>query len=151
MPQARKTTASKRKKAGQKKPAQPRKQSKPTTRGTFRFRSKFEAGIATSLKKRGQPFTYEGLTLLYRIESSYCPDFILENGIIVEAKGVFDAADRRKMLAVRDQHPDLDIRLCFQNARVKLSKAKRSLTYGQWADRHDFIWTEGFIPSTWFK
>ena len=58
--------------------------------------------------------------------------------------------DRRKMLAVKAAHPNIDIRLCFQNAKVKLSRAPRSLTYGQWADRHGFVWCQGHIPTTWF-
>ena len=54
------------------------------------------------------------------------------------------------MLAVQKQHPDLDIRLCFQNAKDKISRAKRSITYGQWATRHGFKWSSGSIPQEWY-
>lgn len=118
--------------------------------GTSRFRSKFEAGVAASLVKRGLAFDYESRALPYTIESIYTPDFVLPNGVIVETKGIFDADDRRKMVAVKAAHPHLDIRLCFQKADVRLSRAPKSLTYWQWAERHGFIWCEGHIPTTWY-
>jgi hypothetical protein len=119
--------------------------------GTSRFRSKFEAAVALSLTKRGLSFSYEGRALPYKIEAIYTPDFILPNGVIVEAKGYFSPEDRRKMVAVRDSHPHLDIRILFQNADVKLSRAPRSLTLWQWAERNRFIWAEGNVPTTWFN
>ena len=48
--------------------------------------------------------------LAYR---TYTPDFVLHNGIIIETKGMFTAADRRKHLAIKKQHPALDIRFVF--------------------------------------
>lgn len=114
-----------------------------------RYRSKFEASVAASLKQRGLAFGYESLPLPYTISAVYTPDFVLPNGVIVETKGLFDSDDRRKMAAVKAQHPDLDIRLCFMKADVKLSRAPRSLTYWQWAERHGFLWCEGNIPTTW--
>lgn len=102
------------------------------------------------MSKRGLPFGYEKQALLYRIEATYTPDFCLPNGVVVETKGHFPPEDRRKMLAVKAQHPELDIRLCFQNADVRLSRAPRALTYWQWAERHGFLWCQGHIPTTWF-
>ena len=102
------------------------------------------------MNKRGLAFDYERQALPYKIEATYTPDFCLPNGVLVETKGHFSPEDRRKMLAVKAQHPDLDIRLCFQNCNVKLSKAPRSLTYGQWAERHGFIWCQGHIPTSWY-
>lgn len=114
-----------------------------------RYRSKFEASVAASLKARGLQFGYEVQALAYTISAVYTPDFVLPNGVIVETKGLFDSDDRRKMVAVKAQHPDLDIRICFMKADVKLSRAPRSITYAQWAERHSFIWCEGNIPTTW--
>lgn len=102
------------------------------------------------MNKRGLTFSYEGRALPYKIEAVYTPDFILPSGVIVETKGLFDSDDRRKMVAVKEQHPHLDIRLCFMKADVKLSRAPKSLTYWQWAERHGFLWCEGHIPTTWF-
>ena len=120
------------------------------THPASKYRSKFEAGIAASLIKRSVSFSYESLVLDYIIEGRYKPDFVLPNGVIVETKGFFSPNDRRKMLCVKAQHPDLDIRLCFQNAKEKISRAKKSITYGQWATRHGFKWSSGTIPSSWY-
>ena len=124
---------------------------KRTTHPISKYRSKFEAGIAASLKQRSVQFSYESLCLDYTWEGKYKPDFILPNGVIVETKGFFSPNDRRKMLCVKAQHPDLDIRLCFQNAKEKISRAKKSLTYGQWATRNGFIWSNGTIPNDWYN
>ena len=114
------------------------------------FRSKFEATIAATLNANKIPFDYEKIDLEYCIIGSYKPDFIFKN-FIVEAKGYFSPEDRRKMLAVKEKHPSLDIRFCFQNAKTKLSRGKkRSLTYAQWAERHGFLWSHGSIPEEWY-
>ena len=42
---------------------------------------------------------------------------------------MFTAADRRKHLAIKRQHPKLDIRFVFENSRRKLRKGAKS-TYG---------------------
>ena len=120
------------------------------TKPTSRFRSKYEAAVAASLVKRGLDCKYEAQSFGYTIRSTYTPDFFLPNGVIVETKGLFSSDDRRKMLAVKSQYPLLDIRLCFMNAQVKLSKAPKSLAYWQWAERHGFPWCHGHIPTTWF-
>ena len=115
------------------------------------FRSKFEATIAKSLNANKIPYDYEKIDLEYCIIGSYKPDFIFKN-FIVEAKGYFSPEDRRKMLAVKEKHPSLDIRFCFQNAKTKLSRGKkRSLTYAQWAERHGFLWSHGSIPEEWHE
>ena len=46
----------------------------------------------------------------------------------MEAKGFFKPSDRRKMLAVKEQNPELDIRFIFQRNNT-LSKNSKT-TYG---------------------
>lgn len=121
------------------------------TKATSKYRSKFEAGIAASLEQRSVPFSYEPIVLDYVIQAKYKPDLILGNGIVVELKGFFSAQDRRKMLCVKEQHPELDIRMCFQNAKDKISRARKSITYGAWATRHGFKWASGTIPEDWYE
>ena len=115
-----------------------------------KYRSKFEAGLAAGLIQNKVNFTYEDMTLPYVIKATYKPDFILSNGVVIEAKGHFRPEDRKKLLAVKKQHPDLDIRFVFQNGNDKLTRAKRSVTYGQWATRHGFKWASGSIPQDWY-
>ena len=84
-----------------------------------RYRSGLEKEVAAYLKDNQKQVRYECLKiewedLRYR---TYTPDFILDNGIIIETKGIFDSEDRRKHLAIREQHPELDIRFIFSNSK----------------------------------
>ena len=88
------------------------------------FRSGLEHKISEYLTGLKVTFGYESVKiewedLAYR---TYTPDFVLTNGIIIETKGMFTAADRRKHLAIKRQHPKLDIRFVFENSRRKLRK-----------------------------
>ncbi len=113
------------------------------------FRSKFEEAVARDgAAKAGAPLAYETLSISYVIEASYSPDFILPSGIIVEAKGLFDADDRRKHLAIKRQHPGLDICFVFQRAKSPIRKGSKT-SYAAWCDRHGFKWAEGSIPMSW--
>lgn len=85
--------------------------------------------------------------------SKYCPDFVLtkKDGtkLYIETKGRFLTEDRQKWLLIRDQHPDLDMRLVFQNANTKIGKTS-STTYAKWADTKGFKWSDkGRIPPEW--
>ena len=135
----------------QAKSAQCQPQQLQETSSKQKYRSKFEAGIAATLNKNKVAFSYESLDLKYILSCSYCPDFILGNGIIIETKGYLSKEDRRKMLAVKEANPSLDIRFCFQNAKTKLSRGKkRSLSYGQWATKNGFLWCHKTIPADWY-
>ena len=87
---------------------------------TSKFRSGLEKDVANLLTELGVTYEYESTKIAYQISHNYCPDFVLKNGVLVETKGHFSQEDRRKMVAVKTQHPDLDIRLCFQNAAVNV-------------------------------
>lgn len=117
-----------------------------------RYRSGLERVVAEFLKQNKKNFRYEDLKiewkdLRYR---TYTPDFILDNGIIVETKGIFDNEDRRKHLAVREQHPELDIRLVFSNAKAKLYKGSKT-TYAMWCDKNEFLYSHRVIPPDWLE
>ena len=117
------------------------------------YRSGLEKRIADDLDARGVKYEYETKRIAYTVperEAKYTPDFILPNGIIVEAKGMFDTADRQKHLLVKAQHPELDLRLVFQRANAPLYKGSPT-TYAAWADKHGFIWAEKLIPPAWAK
>ena len=67
------------------------------------FRSGFEERIASQLRRCGIKYTYESLVIEYKRLSTYTPDFILPNGIIIETKGRWVTEDpaRRPGLALR--------------------------------------------------
>ncbi len=78
------------------------------------------------------------------------PRLYIANGIIVEVKGRFTSDDRRKHVAIKKQHPDLDIRFVFENSRRKLSKGAKS-TYATWCERNKFLYADRVIPEEWLK
>lgn len=116
----------------------------------IKYRSNYERIIARSLELQKVEFEYEPIYIFYQVDSKYTPDFILSNGIIVEAKGYFTPKDRGKHLLIKKQHPEKDIRFVFQNAKVKLSK-KSKTTYGEWCDNNEFKWAQGVIPVDWIN
>ena len=118
----------------------------------YGYRSGLEVTLGKYLKDLGVDAKYEAIKiewedLTYR---TYTPDFILPNGIIIEAKGLFTANDRRKHLAVKKQHPNLDIRFVFENSRRKLNKGAKS-TYATWCERNKFLYADRVIPEEWLK
>ena len=117
----------------------------------MKYRSKLEERLGRWLELNDHPFEYETLKLPYKVESVYTPDFILPNGVIIETKGWFKPEDRRKMLAVKRDHPDLDIRLVFQQPLNTLTKDSKT-TYAAWAEKHGFPWSDvHHIPPEWFQ
>ena len=116
------------------------------------YRSGLEHAISLYLKKLKHKYDYESIKiewedLAYR---TYTPDFILNNGIIIETKGRFLTTDRRKHLCIKKQHPKLDIRFVFTNSRSKLSKGAKS-TYAEWCIKHGFRYYDRIIPEDWLK
>ena len=114
------------------------------------YRSGLEEATGINLTEREVSFEYEKMkiTWLDSKERSYTPDFVLENGIIIETKGRFVSADRRKHKEIKKQYPDLDIRFVFSNSRSKLYKGAKS-TYGEWCEKHGFLYSDRTIPELW--
>ena len=84
------------------------------------FRNQFEERLGSFLDDRRIAYEYETLILGYTLEGKYKPDFILPNGIIIEAKGFFRTNAQRTLRAVQKAHPKLDIRLVFYNQNQKV-------------------------------
>jgi len=115
----------------------PKKKVKEVKKKGRKFRSKFEANVDTYIQKKNLEYGYESETLVYTL--NYYPDFIIEtqNGkVYIETKGHFPSEDRMKMLSVKKNHPDLDIRMVFmQDNKIN----KKSVTrYTDWCEKHGF-------------
>jgi hypothetical protein len=116
------------------------------------YRSHFEFEIAKQAEKDSIRVKYEPeesrVAWVPKVKT-YTPDFVLDNGIIVEAKGRLTVHDRSKHLLVKEQHPELDIRFVFQynNPITKGSKTR----YTDWAEKHSFKWAMSTIPKEWAK
>jgi len=118
----------------------------------YGYRSGLELKVSEYLNELKINYDYESIKiewedLAYR---TYTPDFVLSNGIIIETKGMFTVADRRKHLCIKRQHPDLDIRFVFENSRRKLRKGAKS-SYAEWCIKHDFRYYDRVIPEDWLK
>lgn len=98
---------------------------------------------------------YEVDAIEYTITKNYIPDFTIttKNGIIyVEAKGLgraFDQQVRDKMIAVKRDHPDKDIRIVFYSDRPLRKKGK--MRPSDWAQKHGFKFSIGKVPEAWLK
>ena len=76
-----------------------------------------------------------------RITRTYTPDFVSADGTTwYELKGALDAADRKKMRAVRASYPNQRIIMVFQRATNRITKAAKSKTYAQWAEWAGLEW-----------
>ena len=119
------------------------------TKKTSKFKSKLEERIATLFVTLGVKYEYESEKISYTIQHNYYPDFILPNHVYLEAKGYWAPADRRKILAVKKDNPDMDLRMVFQAPYNKINK-KSKTTYAMWCEKHDIPWTSYHdIPIEW--
>ena len=113
------------------------------------FRSGLEEKVADLFVELDIKYEYEEDKFDYTIAHSYTPDFKLPNGIYLECKGLWEPEDRRKIKAVIEQHPDIDLRMVFQAPFNKISK-KSKTTYAKWCDKHNIKWTSfKNIPIEW--
>ena len=111
------------------------------------FRNQFEERLGSFLDERRIAYEYETLILGYTLEGKYKPDFILPNGIIIEAKGFFRTHAQRALKAVKKKHPKLDIRLVFYNQNQKVQGS--NLKCYEWAEKYKFKFANGSIPEAW--
>ena len=113
------------------------------------YRSGMEARIVPGMLSRGA--LYEPLRLVYAAKPKfYIPDLVLPNGIAIEIKGWFTAADRAKMLLVKQQHSGLDLRLVLASPNQRLTKVSKNTQSG-WCAQHDFIWAHSCVPEGWIQ
>jgi hypothetical protein len=119
----------------------------------YGFKSGLEENISVQIESKGIKVEYETEKVAYTIPASqhtYNPDFKLPNGIFVETKGRFLAADRKKHLLVKAQNPTLDIRFVFSNSKNKITKTSKT-TYGDWCDKNGYKYSDKIIPDSWFE
>lgn len=110
-----------------------------------KVRNPFEQKLAKQLSRAKVKFEYETEKLPYVVAGHYIPDFIIETihgKIYIEAKGYFRREAKAKMVAVKRQYPNLDIRIIF----YKPNKA-----YARWALKHKFPYSFETIPESWLQ
>jgi hypothetical protein len=112
-----------------------------------------EDTVAAQLAAAGVSAKYEAVKFSYvkpLRPSTYTPDFVLPNGIVVETKGRFLTADRQKHKWLKAQWPRLDIRFVFSRASTRLSKASKT-TYAEWCEQYGFQWADKLVPASWLR
>ncbi|ACF42020.1 endonuclease [Morganella phage MmP1] len=117
------------------------------------YRSGLEDKVSKQLEGKGISFDYEIWKIPYTIPESYhiyTPDFLLPNGIFIETKGLWDSDDRKKHLLIREQYPELDIRLVFSSSRSKLYKGSKT-SYAEWCEKHGILFADKLVPLDWLK
>lgn len=134
------------------------------------YRSKLEERVAAQLEQAGVAYSHEAQWVRYVVperEAKYLPDFSDPDGcpIIIEAKGRFgggnpkfkqsnsgdSAKERQKLILLKEQHPELDIRLVFERAASPIYP-KSPTSQGKWATDHGFKWSDkGLVPLEWIE
>lgn len=110
-----------------------------------KLKNKFETKIYNQLKRSQVSFKYESEKLTYLIAGHYIPDFVVDTPlgkIYVETKGYLRPEHKRKMVAVKKLHPELDIRIVFYAKRASNIK---------WAEKCGFKWAIEKIPQEWLE
>jgi len=106
-------------------------------------KNKFELKIYAQLKRAGVQFRYEGTKIPYVLSGHYIPDFVITTptGLVyIETKGYLRPEHKRKMVAVRRQHPEIDLRILFYAPNK---------TYIKWAEKNGIRYAIGTIPKEW--
>jgi len=117
----------------------------------YGYRSGFEHKISEQLEELNIDPMYEQTVIKYTVperQSKYTVDFTLPNGILVETKGRWTTEDRKKHLLVKEQHPELDVRILFQSQIPKIRKGSKT-SYADFCDKHGIQWAEKKIPESW--
>lgn len=130
-----------------------KKFSRKAVAAKYGFRSGLELDIDNALKSQGIDGEYEQHIINYvkpATKHKYHPDFKLPNGIFVESKGRFLAADRKKHLLIKEQQPELDIRFVFSNSNTKIAKNSKT-TYADWCRKYGFQFADKDIPEEWLR
>jgi hypothetical protein len=125
-----------------------------------RCKSTLEHEVDTELKRlrrsrKLKSYSYEDKTFDFVIKHKYTTDFPIVNKSgkewLLEVKGFLDQKARRKLRAIRECNPDIDLRLLFPKEEP-LPEKGLTQTNVQWSIKHNFKYTVGVkIPEDWLK
>lgn len=126
------------------------------------WRSQYERKIREWLDAYGVQYEYEkrvyaltvkvpgvkcsacGSKVVYR-DTTYTPDFYFPaTGVVMEAKGKFDARARKIALAMKEQWPKIDYRILLQ--RDNWLSGKKKQRYSDWLKKHNIPHAVGKYP-----
>lgn len=124
-------------------------------RARVKKNSKYRSGLEEKVAALIPTALYESAKIPYTLPATnhkYLTDFQIGEHSFIEVKGRLLASERKKYLAVRDQHPEITLRFFFDKSDNKLYKGSKT-TYGDWATAHGFEWTDikKGLPPSWLK
>lgn len=114
-----------------------------------KYKSKLEENVAQILTDKGMDFTYETVSVEYM--KTYKPDFVLDNGIILECKGYHYNFKGKMYDTVKAilQNPQLDIRMVIDKPNRNWSK---TMEFKDFLDKYGIKWcTPDNIPPSWLE
>jgi len=107
--------------------------SRPKRHNAAAYKSGLEQKFQDACKAKGWELGYEQDKIKYNIPASihsYTPDFTVTKNVYIETKGLWVAADRKKSVLIKEQHPDIRILYVFQ--RNQLISKNSKTTYLDW-------------------
>jgi predicted nuclease of restriction endonuclease-like RecB superfamily len=110
-----------------------------------RLKNKFEKKIDLQLRKSKLIYEYEPARFAYILARHYIPDFVIvtPNGkLYIELKGYLRPEHKAKIVAVKRQHPEIDLRILFYAPNKKNIK---------WAEKNGIKFAFNIIPKEWLK
>lgn len=125
-----------------------------------KYRNKFEKTVGELLNANNVTFGYEKTKIDYTVAGTYLVDFGVKKKdgsmMYIETKGngrSFDGHTRRKMIAVKTLHPDLDIRILFYSDGKCGAKRKDGsfMRQSDWAIKNGFKYAIKTIPAEWWS
>ena len=108
-----------------------------------KLRNKFELKTFEQLRRARISFKYETEKIPYILARHYIPDFIITTSlgkIYIECKGYLRPEHKAKMVAVKRQHPEMDLRILFYAFNKK---------YIKWAEKNGIKFAINTIPKEW--
>lgn len=117
-------------------------------------RSKLEERVEGILQAIGE-VEYEPDRIYFvqpAVNRYYIPDFKLGENNYIEVKGRLTLEDRKKLLWVKEQNPEVVVRLIFGSGNNKITKRSKT-TYLDWARANGFeaIDVSQPVPKAWFN
>jgi hypothetical protein len=103
-----------------------------------------EVRFAAKLNSASIPFKYEDDQFVYQYKpQKYTVDFSVRKAdgtdTYFEYKGKLDSVARKKLRAIKESNPGMDLRLVFEKPNNKLYRGAK-MRYWEWAERHGFRW-----------
>lgn len=129
--------------------------------GKRTVKNKFESDTYASLTERlgkAGAVEYEPERFGYNVGYTYRPDFKVRSRtgkiIWIETKGgghSFEPSIRAKLIAFRDQHPEIDLRIVFYADAKAGSKRKDGsfMRQSDWATKNNFKFAIRNVPQEW--